>query len=155
MIFWRTLSDICLIFYFLTDHPLYFQRIGFTRFDKSFMSNCDWINNVFWLLNAVLDMMCDIVDLYHLQKEIQTVKQQISSSKVVGEKGVAIVPQEQKDKLKALHVQHIKILLNIARNGVDIPVILHFMGYPQIGSQAGGFFGTISSAISIYNLWGK
>ena len=66
MIFWRTISDISLIFYFMTDHPLFFSKIGFSRFDKNFINNCDFINNVFWLLNAVFDLMCDLVDLYNL-----------------------------------------------------------------------------------------
>ena len=71
MVFTRTISDTMLILYFLTDHPLYFQRIGFAKFSKSFMSKCEYINNIFWLINSVLDMMCDIVDLYYIQKEIQ------------------------------------------------------------------------------------
>ena len=72
MVFWRTISDIFLIFYFITDHPLYFQRIGFAKFDKKFLENCDYINNLFWLLNSVLDLICDIVDLHAIQKDIQS-----------------------------------------------------------------------------------
>ncbi len=60
-----------------------------------------------------------------------------------------------KEKLKGLYIQHIAKLLNITRNAVDIPVIFHFMGSERIGGQAAGFFGTISSCISLYNLWGK
>ena len=32
--FWRTLSDIILILYYLTDHPLYFWGVGFIKMDK-------------------------------------------------------------------------------------------------------------------------
>ena len=70
MVFWRTISDLCLIIYFLTDHPLYFQRVGLAKMDKPLLNSIDWWNNFFWLMNALLDMMCDIVELYHLQKEI-------------------------------------------------------------------------------------
>lgn len=55
----RTLSDIFLILYFLTDHPLYFQRIGFVKMDKELVNSIDYWNNIFWLLNAVLDIICD------------------------------------------------------------------------------------------------
>ena len=72
MVFWRTISDIMLILYFVTDHPLYFQRIGFVKMDKALIDKIDFWNNIFWLLNSLLDMMCDIVDLYAIQKEIQT-----------------------------------------------------------------------------------
>ena len=36
MIFFRTLSDLSLILYFATDHPLYFNNIGFWKYDKKF-----------------------------------------------------------------------------------------------------------------------
>ena len=69
----RTLSDIFLSLYFLTDHPLYFQRIGFIKMDKALVDKIDYWNNVFWLLNAVLDIIADYFDLMHLLKEIKTV----------------------------------------------------------------------------------
>ena len=62
----RTLSDIFLILYFLTDHPLYFQKIGFIKMDKNLVNQIDYINNITWLVNAVLDIICDISDLMHL-----------------------------------------------------------------------------------------
>ena len=66
MVFWRTISDICLIIYFITDHPLYFNKIGITTLSKETISQIDYYNNFFWLMNAVLDMICDLVDLYYL-----------------------------------------------------------------------------------------
>ena len=57
--------------------------------------------------------------------------------------------------LKNLEMQAFLKFLNIMRSGVDIPVIFHFMGSEKISSKMAGFFGTISSSISLYNLWGK
>jgi hypothetical protein len=68
--FWRTLSDISLILYFLTDHPLYFQRIGLIKLDKTTINKIDYINNVFWLLNALFDLMCDLIEVYIINQEI-------------------------------------------------------------------------------------
>ena len=65
------------------------------------------------------------------------------------------VEQDCKVKLKELNAKKVALILNIIRSSVDVPVIFHFMGYPQVSSQMGGFFGTISSSISLYNLWGK
>lgn len=62
----RTLSDIFLILYFLTDHPLYFQRIGFIKMDKQMVDFIDWWNNIFWLVEALIDIYCDWVDLQYL-----------------------------------------------------------------------------------------
>lgn len=71
MVFWRTISDISLILYFFTDHPLYFQSIGFWTYEKSFINNLDYINNVFWLLNSLLDILCTMADIQDLQKQIR------------------------------------------------------------------------------------
>lgn len=68
--FWRTISDISLIFYFLTDHPLYFQRIGLIKLDKKTVDRIDYINNVFWLLNAVFDLICDLIEVIEINQEI-------------------------------------------------------------------------------------
>jgi hypothetical protein len=70
--FWlRNLDDFFLMLYFLTDHPLYFQRIGLIQMDKNLVSKIDYWNNVFWLLNAVLDIYCDLSDFMYLQNEIK------------------------------------------------------------------------------------
>lgn len=67
----RTLSDIFLALYFFSDHPLYFQRIGFIKLDKSWLDFIDYWNNIYWLLEAVIDIYCDLVDLYYLDLDIK------------------------------------------------------------------------------------
>jgi hypothetical protein len=57
--------------------------------------------------------------------------------------------------LKNLQMQALLKFLNIMRSGVDIPVIFHFLGSDKVSSKMAGFLGTISSSISLYNLWGK
>lgn len=71
MILTRTISDIALILYFATDHPLYLHSIGFKTYEKTFVNNLDYINNVFWLMNSVLDIVCTIADMQHLQNQIK------------------------------------------------------------------------------------
>lgn len=72
MVFWRTISDISLILYFFTDHPLYFNGIGFWKYEKTYLSNMDYINNVFWLINSVLDIVVTVADINHIQSQIKT-----------------------------------------------------------------------------------
>ena len=38
---------------------------------------------------------------------------------------------------------------------MDIPTALHYMGTGKVNGQLAGLTGTISSAIAVYNLWGK
>ena len=73
MIFFRTLSDLSLMIYFFTDHPLYFNNIGFWKYDKKFIDSCDYINNVFWLLNDLFDIICTLSDMKQLQKEMKDI----------------------------------------------------------------------------------
>ena len=68
MVFLRTVSDISLILYFLTDHPMYFNAIGLVTYEKKFLNNIDYLNNVFWLVNSVLDIVVTIVDILQIQK---------------------------------------------------------------------------------------
>lgn len=67
----RTVSDVFLLLYFVTDHPMYFQRIGFIKLEKSTVDSIDWWNNIFWLLEALIDIYCDCVDLYHVDLDIK------------------------------------------------------------------------------------
>ena len=71
MIFFQTLSELSLILYFFTDHPLYLNSIGFWKYDKKFIENCDYINNVFWLLNDLFDILVTISNMTNLQSEIK------------------------------------------------------------------------------------
>ncbi len=57
--------------------------------------------------------------------------------------------------MRDLNMKKVALILNIIRSSVDVPVIFHFMGSPKVSSGLGGFLGTISSSISLYNLWGK
>ena len=66
MILYRILSDLTLILYFFTDHPLYLNTIGFWKFSPSFIKNCDYINNVFWLLSSLFDIVVTIVEINYI-----------------------------------------------------------------------------------------
>lgn len=71
MVLTRTISDIALIIYFFTDHPLYFNSVGLKTYDKQWLSKLDYINNVFWLINSVLDIVVTVADMQHIQSEIK------------------------------------------------------------------------------------
>jgi hypothetical protein len=39
--------------------------------DKDLVSRIDYWNNIFWLINGLLDIYCDLADFLFLQKEIE------------------------------------------------------------------------------------
>lgn len=57
-------------------------------------------------------------------------------------------------ELRELKKQYVVKALNVARNVLDLPVIIYFMGHGFRATQA-GLLGTMSSAISLYNMWGQ
>lgn len=93
MILYRILSDLTLILYFFTDHPLYLHNVGFWKYSDKFMKNCDYINNVFWLLSSIFDIMCTVVEINHLQKQIKKVANQLSGDK-------SVIDDQTKQKLR-------------------------------------------------------
>jgi hypothetical protein len=59
-----------------------------------------------------------------------------------------------KAQLKDLKATYVKQCLNVARNALDIPVILYFMNHGFTQGQA-GLLGVCTSAISLYGLYGQ
>jgi hypothetical protein len=70
-VFLKTMDNISLALYFLTDHPMYLQSIGFLKLDPSFYKKLDFINNFFWLLQNLFDIATTLVEMSYLQKKIQ------------------------------------------------------------------------------------
>ena len=69
-IFWKTVSDLVLIAFYFTDHPLYFHNVGLIPLHKKTVDWLDFWNNFTWLLGCIIDIFCDVVELYFIQKEI-------------------------------------------------------------------------------------
>ncbi|CDW86281.1 pex11 domain containing protein [Stylonychia lemnae] len=71
MVFWRTLQDISKSMYYLLDHPIYLHKISLISLNKQVIKDLKYHSNRFWLISAIIDIMCDVVDLYQIQKDIQ------------------------------------------------------------------------------------
>lgn len=156
MILYRVLSDLNLILYFFTDHPLYLHNVGFWKFSPEFIKNCDWINNLYWLLSSLFDIVCTVVEINHLMKQIRKLKQQMASTGKMAQLG----PDDEqgaslRSQYKELRVALIKQWLNLARNVIDLPAIFHFMGNQSISATQAGVCGTATSLISLYGMWGS
>ena len=96
-------------------------------------------------------MMVTVVEIAHIQKEIQ--KQTVKVQNASNQPGEG--QMEAKQALKALKAAYLKQWLNLLRNVADLPAIFHFMGYTQRWSaELAGTGGTIASMVSLYNMWG-
>ena len=96
MVEYITIGDLALILYFFTDHPIYFNSIGLWKYSPGFMSNLNYMNNVFWLLSSIFDMMVTIVEISHVQGEIQKLSAKVSNFST----NQAEDQPDQKQKLK-------------------------------------------------------
>mmetsp|Transcript_14099 Transcript_14099/g.17797 ORF Transcript_14099/g.17797 Transcript_14099/m.17797 type:complete len:148 (+) Transcript_14099:245-688(+) len=63
MMLYKVLNDLALGLYFFTDHPLYLHSTGFWKYSPAFMKKCDYINNIFWLLNCLFDIVVTIEEI--------------------------------------------------------------------------------------------
>jgi len=83
MILYKVLNDLALALYFFTDHPLYLHNVGFWKFSPEFIKKCDYINNIFWLLNALFDIVISVEEIDYQQKQIKKVASQLQADKSV------------------------------------------------------------------------
>ena len=67
MILAKTLDNLSLILYFLTDHPLHLHSIGFLKLEAAQYKKWDFINNFFWLLQNLFDIATTVVEMQYLQ----------------------------------------------------------------------------------------
>lgn len=154
-IFYRVLSDLTLILYFFTDHPLYLHNVGFWKYSKKFNDNCDYINNVFWLVSSLFDIVCTVVEIQYLNKQIKKMASQLNEPSNGGKPADEQAKQQLRGQLREHKILLIKQWLNFWRNVIDLPAIFHFMGSKHVSATAGGLCGAVTSAISLYGIYGS
>ena len=71
MILYKVLNDLALTVYFFTDHPLYLHNVGFWKYSPTFIKKCDFINNIFWLLNCLFDIVVTIEEINYQKKQMK------------------------------------------------------------------------------------
>jgi hypothetical protein len=79
MMFTRTIADLCLIVFFLLDHPTYLQRvlrhylmkqIGMVKMGKPTVEKLEFYSNFYWLLECFFSLASELVALFHSQQKI-------------------------------------------------------------------------------------
>ncbi|TNV75711.1 hypothetical protein FGO68_gene16851 [Halteria grandinella] len=64
----RSIGDAFLVLYFLTDHPMFFHRLGYLTYSAKFADDLDLVNNLFWLANCVIEMIVDSLEIVFMQQ---------------------------------------------------------------------------------------
>ena len=59
----KSIGHVFLILYFITDHPMFFHRLGYLTYSAKFADDLDYVNNVFWLLNTLMVMLVDAIEI--------------------------------------------------------------------------------------------
>jgi len=151
MILYKVLNDLALALYFFTDHPLYLHNVGFWKYSPDFIKKCDYINNIFWLMNCVFDIVVAVEDINYQTKQIKKVANQLQGDKSVIDDATK---QQLRAQLRELRILVTKGWLNFFRCVLDLPVIFFFLDSKRITQTQAGICGTGSSAISLYGLYG-
>ena len=110
----KTLSDICLILFFSTGHPVYLHNVGFLKFSPTTFANIFYYNIFFWLLSSIFGMLVTIVEIGHLKADI--VGQMAKVRNVKSE-----LKDEAKQELKAKKAQYFALWLDLIRAICDLP----------------------------------
>lgn len=127
--FFNLLSKGAFCGYILADHMMYFQKIGLWKPDAQTLAKANVITEGLWLLETVANVILCIIRLQKLD----------------GKTGV-LADKARNDLYRAL-----------IRNLFDIPVCLHFMEWAPESIEPGlfGFCGTVSSTMSLMDMWPK
>ena len=76
MIFFQTLGDLFGLLYLLLDHPLYFVKVGFIKgWSKAKLSTWDWYTDLMWFFQVLCEILCHIVAIQDMQKNLHILKQ--------------------------------------------------------------------------------
>ena len=51
-----------LVLYFLTDHPLFFNSLGYLPISPKMIGDIDVLNNYMWLGSVVIDLHIDLIE---------------------------------------------------------------------------------------------
>ena len=63
----RTLSDLTLFFFYLSDHPLFFYKLGYLPMSLGSLQGLDYWNNIFWLGNSVQEIAIGLIEVLRMK----------------------------------------------------------------------------------------
>ena len=63
----RTLSDLSLFFFYVSDHPLFLYKLGYLPMSLGTLQGLDYWNNIFWLGNTVLEIAVDLLEVLRMK----------------------------------------------------------------------------------------
>ena len=63
----RTLSDLSLFFFYVSDHPLFLYKLGYLPMSLETLQGLDYLNNIFWLGNTVLEIAIELLEVLRMK----------------------------------------------------------------------------------------
>uniref|UniRef100_T1JI86 Peroxisomal membrane protein 11B n=1 Tax=Strigamia maritima TaxID=126957 RepID=T1JI86_STRMM len=126
-----TFSKISSALYLLTDHIIWFGRVGLMAVDKS-----KWTqqSNKFWLLSITFSLIRDLMELWHVLETQKNPKRPISSP-----------------MLKCLRDRK-DLTIDTVKNCCDVFIPATNLGFCNLSPGTIGLLGVVSSALGIITL---
>ena len=63
----RTISDLSLFFFYVSDHPLFLNKLGYLPMSLGTLQGIDYLNNIFWLGNTVLEIAIELLEVLRMR----------------------------------------------------------------------------------------
>lgn len=77
----KTIGDISLILYFLTDHILLINKMNAFKLNPKFISAVDYLSNLFWGMECGMNLIYDVVDYFKNAEDLKNNKGDLTKIK--------------------------------------------------------------------------
>mmetsp|Transcript_18773 Transcript_18773/g.34034 ORF Transcript_18773/g.34034 Transcript_18773/m.34034 type:complete len:223 (-) Transcript_18773:31-699(-) len=138
----RSAADLSLLLYFLSDHLLYFYKVGAVK-APSYAGKVDLWNNIFWIFDNVFTIIADCLDIHRVQTSIQEIV----------DKNLHVQHSQQRKEYEALLQKSDLLVWDIIRAAGDIPLCIFFIDNSKFNPVFIAALGTLTSLIGCYQVW--
>lgn len=73
-IFMKTLDNIFLSIYYMTDHPMWLHSIGVLKFKDKTFERLDFVNNFACMISVIFDVIVTLTEMKRLSNRLKEVK---------------------------------------------------------------------------------
>jgi hypothetical protein len=138
----RSAADLSLLLYFLTDHLLYFYKVGVVK-SPSWAGKVDLWNNLFWIADNCFTIIADCLDIHRVQSSLQEMV----------DKNLHTQHSQQRKEYEALLKKSNLLVWDILRAVGDIPLCIFFIDNSKFNPIFIAAIGTFTSLIGCYQVW--
>lgn len=146
----KVLADVSLFWFFMLDHVIFLGRMkAITDMRWKMISGllCDYM----WGLEIIFGVSASVIEIKILQENLRKIRKQEITFVVI--KILIKNQDDQKTEVDKIKKQVRSQQLDIIKNLLDAPVVVHFTQPQLVGPGVAGFLGTLTSLYGVWMNW--